>query len=394
MWEPRSAYLHIPFCHRRCYYCDFAIVPLGDHADGTQSSAIEDYLELLDYEIKSSPKGPPLSTVYIGGGTPSILTPTQLERLLRSLRSHFGIALGAELSFEMDPSTFDRLRFEGYLAAGINRVSLGVQSFDNKVLAQLGRRHRWEHINEATTWIREAFAEHALTSWSLDLIQGLPEQTLPQWKDQLEQAIFLAPPHLSIYNLSIEPGTVFERKNKLGQLTLLTVDEVANIMEATNTTLLDAGYNHYEISNFAFPGHASRHNRSYWSGAGWWGFGLSASSAPYGEILARPRSSKQYRQWLSADRLRSIPISSKGMPFDERLIVSMRRREGINLFMQARICGINHAALNNLIDRWQCFYDAGLLVREGDRWYLNESRGMSMSNGLLREMLVWWESLP
>ncbi|BBL85874.1 Oxygen-independent coproporphyrinogen III oxidase (chromatophore) [Paulinella micropora] len=393
MWEPRSAYLHIPFCHRRCYYCDFAIVPLGDHADGAKSDAIETYLELLEYEINSSPSGPPLSTVYIGGGTPSMLTPAQVDRIFKSLKSHFGIASGAELTLEMDPSTFDQLRFEGYLAAGINRVSLGVQSLDDSILLQLGRRHCCEHIHKATSWIREAFAEQSLISWSLDLIQTLPGQSLTQWRQQLKKAIILNPPHISIYNLSIEPGTVFERKNKLGQLNLPTMDEVADIMEATSCILSHSGYGKYEISNFAFPGHTSRHNRSYWSGSGWWGFGVSASSAPYGEILARPRKRREYIQWLSADRLKAVPLHSGGMPFDERLIVGLRRREGVALFSQARICDINDNDLKGLLDKWQCFYDMGLLIIDGDRWRLSESAGMSMSNTVLREMLVWWEAI-
>jgi oxygen-independent coproporphyrinogen-3 oxidase len=179
---PRAAYLHIPFCHRRCFYCDFAVVPLWDHADGAHSGSIDAYLPLLQAEIAASPNPAPLSTLYIGGGTPSLLTPEQMGQLLEGLRQHFGFAPGAEITLEMDPASFDRPRLEGMLALGINRVSLGGQSFDDIVLERLGRRHRRQHLLQAAGWLRQARAAGALDSWSLDLIQGLPEQDLPHWQ--------------------------------------------------------------------------------------------------------------------------------------------------------------------------------------------------------------------
>ncbi len=135
---PRSAYLHIPFCHRRCFYCDFPVVPLGDRADGSRSGSIPAYLALLEAEIAASPAGAPLSTVYLGGGTPSLLTPDQVAGLLAALRRRHGLAAGAEVSLELDPASFDQQRLRAYLAAGVNRVSLGGQSFDDAVLEGLG----------------------------------------------------------------------------------------------------------------------------------------------------------------------------------------------------------------------------------------------------------------
>ena len=154
--DPRSAYIHIPFCHRRCFYCDFAVVPLGDRADGASSGSIAAYLALLQREIAASAGGPPLATVYFGGGTPSMLTPAQVGVLLEALADRFGLAPGAELSLELDPASFDEARLAGYLAAGINRVSLGGQSFDDRVLAELGRRHRGDDLREAAGWLRRA----------------------------------------------------------------------------------------------------------------------------------------------------------------------------------------------------------------------------------------------
>jgi oxygen-independent coproporphyrinogen-3 oxidase len=412
-WPPRSAYLHIPFCHRRCFYCDFAVVPLGDHADGAESGSIAAYLELLLGEIAAAPAGPPLSTVYVGGGTPSMLTPAQLGSLLAALAARFGLAPGAEVSLEMDPASFDGPRLAGYLAAGVNRVSLGGQSFDDGVLERLGRRHRRSDLLQAAAWLDQARQGGELASWSLDLIQGLPEQGLAAWRDQLAQALALAPPHLSIYDLIIEPGTVFAWRQGRGELDLPDADLGADLMELTAQALQAAGYGHYEISNFALPGHASRHNRVYWSGAGWWGFGLGATSAPWGQRLARPRTRAAYADWLAQASPAgsagpgSVPgaaagpgegattpqdaSEAPGLPFDERLLVGLRRREGVRLAELAGQAGVTSSELADLLGRWQPFRERGLLLQDGPRWRLSDPEGLALSNGVLRELVAWWE---
>ncbi len=390
-WPPRSAYLHIPFCHRRCFYCDFAVVPLGDHADGANSGSIAGYLELLLGEIAAAPAGPPLATVYVGGGTPSMLTPAQVGSLLAALGTHFGLAPGAEISLEMDPASFDGPRLAGYLAAGVNRVSLGGQSFDDAVLARLGRRHRSTDLLQAASWLHQARQGGDLASWSLDLIQGLPEQGLAAWRQQLAQAVALAPPHLSIYDLIIEPGTVFAWRQGRGELELPDADLGADLMELTAQALQAAGYGHYEISNFALPGHASRHNRVYWSGAGWWGFGLGATSAPWGQRLARPRTRAAYAEWLAESHPANRGTQAPGVPFDERLLVGLRRREGVRLADLAGQAGVTRAELGDLLGRWQPFCERGLLLQEGPRWRLSDPEGLALSNGVLRELVAWWE---
>jgi len=390
-WPPRSAYLHIPFCHRRCFYCDFAVVPLGDHADGANSGSIAGYLELLLGEIAAAPAGPPLATVYVGGGTPSMLTPAQVGSLLAALGTHFGLAPGAEISLEMDPASFDGPRLAGYLAAGVNRVSLGGQSFDDAVLARLGRRHRSTDLLQAASRLHQARQRGDLASWSLDLIQGLPEQGLAAWRQQLAQAVALAPPHLSIYDLIIEPGTVFAWRQGRGELELPDADLGADLMELTAQTLQAAGYGHYEISNFALPGHASRHNRVYWSGAGWWGFGLGATSAPWGQRLARPRTRAAYAEWLAESHPASRGTQAPGLPFDERLLVGLRRREGVRLADLAGQAGVTSSELGDLLGRWQPFRERGLLLQEGPRWRLSDPEGLALSNGVLRELVAWWE---
>jgi oxygen-independent coproporphyrinogen-3 oxidase len=389
------------------------VVPLGDHADGAESGSIAAYLELLLGEIAAAPAGPPLSTVYVGGGTPSMLTPSQLGSLLAALAARFGLAPGAEISLEMDPASFDGPRLAGYLAAGVNRVSLGGQSFDDGVLERLGRRHRRSDLLQAAAWLNQARQGGDLASWSLDLIQGLPEQGLAAWRDQLDQAVALAPPHLSIYDLIIEPGTVFAWRQGRGELELPDADLGADLMELTAQALQAAGYGHYEISNFALPGHASRHNRVYWSGAGWWGFGLGATSAPWGQRLARPRTRAAYAEWLAQGSPTGSPgpgsvpgaaagpsggsptpqdtTQAPGLPFDERLLVGLRRREGVRLAELAGQAGVTPSELEELLGRWQPYRERRLLLQDGPRWRLSDPEGLALSNGVLRELVAWWE---
>jgi len=410
-WPPRSAYLHIPFCHRRCFYCDFAVVPLGDRASAEAgapgSASIGAYLELLHREIAAAPSGPPLSTVYCGGGTPSLLRPKQLDALLQALAQRYGLAPGAEITLELDPASFDRPRLAAYLAAGVNRVSLGGQSFDDGVLAALGRRHRRSDLLAAAGWLGQARRRGRLVSWSLDLIQGVPGQRAPQWRQQLQQALLLAPPHLSVYDLTIEPGTVFDRLERRGALDLPDAELAADLMELTARELGAAGYGHYEVSNYALPGHASRHNRVYWSGAGWWGFGLGATAAPWGQRQARPRTREGYRQWLQRQELEprcpglQHTTGQGTAPFswaewlEDQLIVGLRRREGVRplalLSAAGLAAGPARLALADLACQLADFRSSGLLLLEGPRWRLSDPAGLALSNAVLRACLVWWE---
>jgi oxygen-independent coproporphyrinogen-3 oxidase len=427
---PRAAYLHIPFCHRRCFYCDFPVVPLGDRADGAQgpgASSVAAYLALLHQESALARQGPPLSTIYLGGGTPSLLAPAQVGALLEALQHRFGIAPGAEITLEADPASFDRDRLLGWLAAGINRISLGGQSLDDGVLAALGRRHRGTDVVQAATWLEAAQGRSALRSWSLDLIQGLPPffgatvagatvaeatvaearapaDVLAHWHQQLRQALALGPPHFSVYDLIVEPGTVFARQQERGQLRLPDEDLGADLMEATAQVLRQAGYGRYEISNYALPGHASRHNRVYWSGAGWWGFGMGATSAIGGKRQARPRTREQYAAWIEAGAREGElggaevggaedgdgPLGA-GPPIDELLMVGLRRREGVPLRQMLGQLGLDRQAERELRLRLAAFEQRGLLRVEGGRWRLQDPEGLALSNAVLRDILEWWQ---
>jgi oxygen-independent coproporphyrinogen-3 oxidase len=376
------------------------VVPLGDRAGSAAgepgAASIEAYLALLQREIAASDAGPPLATIYFGGGTPSLLDPAQLLALIEALERRFGIAAGAEITLELDPASFSRQRLAAYLRAGVNRVSLGGQNFDDQVLASLGRRHRRQDLIEAASWLAQAQAQGELRSWSLDLIQALPGQQLEHWRSQLLQATALQPPHLSIYDLTIEPGTVFARRLERGQLQLPDGDLAADLMELTQALLSGAGYGHYEISNYALPGHASRHNRVYWSGAGWWGFGMGATAAPWGVRQARPRTRELYGRWLAAQPQSAsgeLHQRRQGMPFDERLLVGLRRREGVQLPRLLAEAGLEPARLEELAQLLEPFTAQGLLLVEGSRWRLSDPEGLALSNAVLRPLLAWWDGL-
>ena len=403
---PRSAYLHIPFCHRRCFYCDFVVVPLGDKASGENgpgSSAIKSYLNLLHREIAVVPEGAPLATVYIGGGTPSLLTPSQISSLLGHLENHFGFQDGVEITMEIDPASFSLESLKGFVDVGITRISLGGQSFDDLILERLGRRHRRSHLLEACQWLNDFYRSGWISTWSLDLIQCVPGMSLCSWEKELNQAIDTSAPHLAIYDLSIEAGTVFAWKQSRGELELLDHDLAADIMRATSSVLSKVGFARYEISNYALPGHASRHNRVYWSGAGWWGFGQGATSAPWGERFARPRTRDTYRTWIEDQEQNGVHpslevLTACSMTLDEQLMVGLRRREGIDFYALARRWGWSEEKCDFYVKLFCEFMkdslEGGLLKREGSRFRLSEPKGMELSNQTLIQMLRWWDSLP
>ena len=340
--------------------------------------------------------------MYVGGGTPSLLRPDQIAALLQQLRGRFGFQDGAEITLEMDPATFGRSDLRALIEAGVTRVSLGGQSFDDLRLAALGRRHRRQDLLEACHWLQESLQIGGLQSWSLDLIRNLPDQGDEEWAAQLEQAVAVRAPHVSIYDLSVEPGTVFAWREKRGELALPEEDAAADRIAFTTGRLRRAGYSRYEISNFARPGHASRHNRVYWSGAGWWAFGLGATSAPWGERMARPRTREAYGSWLKDQRQHLdsslLEGTATSLPLDDRLLVGLRCHEGVDLWELARRCGWNQRRCSRdlpaLEARWQPFVEMGLMERFGCRWRLSDPEGMAVSNRVLVEVVEWWELLP
>lgn len=356
---PTAAYVHIPFCRRRCYYCDFAVSVVGDRppitAAATRSQppefgAIAQYVEVLRQEILSTPPvQQPLETVFLGGGTPSLLTVAQLEQILQTLQHQFGIAAAAEISMEIDPDTFDEQRLRGYKAAGINRVSLGVQSFQADLLAACGRTHTPADIHRAVALIRQV----DLPNFSLDLISGLPTQTLAQWQASLEAAIALEPPHISVYDLTIEPMTAFGRWYQPGMAPLPTEETTAQMYRLAQQTLTAAGYEHYEVSNYAKPGYQCRHNRVYWKNLPYLGFGMGAASYVHHQRFTRPRKRRDYFQWVQSSKATEGKIECSITSPTERLLdtlmLGFRLAEGLSLTELVQQFGM--AAVEKM---WRC----------------------------------------
>lgn len=355
---PSSAYVHIPFCRRRCYYCDFPVSIVGERTRGDASGTICQYVEVLCQEIAITPVlGQPLKTVFFGGGTPSLLSVGQLNHILEALYRRFGISSSAEISMEMDPGTFDLNQLHGYCAAGVNRVSLGVQAFQPELLQVCGRSHTVTDIWVAVEMIRQV----GIPDLSLDLISGLPHQTLEQWQASLEAAITIAPTHISIYDLTVEAGTAFGRYYQPGVQPLPSDETTAQMYRQGRQVLTGAGYEHYEISNYAQPGHQCRHNRVYWENKSYYGFGMGAASYVQGQRFTRPRKTKEYYAWVEQLRASGGVIDCPQTPLDEvlleTLMLGLRLTEGVSLSMLAEQFGEE-----TLEQIWRClrrYYQKG-----------------------------------
>lgn len=337
---PHSAYVHIPFCRRRCYYCDFPVSIVGDNTRGDTSGSISQYTELLCKEIAITlPSKQPLRTIFFGGGTPSLLSINQLTQILKALDQQFGISESAEISMEIDPGTFDLNQIQGYRAAGVNRVSLGVQAFQPELLQVCGRSHTVEDIWTSVEMIQSV----GMPDFSLDLISGLPHQSIEQWQESLEAAIAIAPTHISIYDLTIEPVTAFGRYYQPGVQPLPTDDATAQMYCQARQVLTTAGYQHYEISNYAKPGHQCQHNRVYWQNRPYYGFGMGATSYVQGQRFTRPRKTKEYYQWvqnfITAGGVLDFPQTPPDEVLLETLMLGLRLQEGVSLSFLAQLFG-------------------------------------------------------
>ena len=325
---PTAAYIHIPFCRRRCFYCDFPISVVGNSGGKSASIMLEEYIAALIKDIQSTPSTEePLQTVFFGGGTPSLLSPQQLTQIIQAIASHFGIADNAEISMEIDPGTFDRHRLLGYLEAGLNRFSLGVQTFDEELLKVCGRSHTLADAMQAVEIIKQL----EIDNFSLDLISGLPHQTLEHCLKSLETAIAIAPKHLSCYDLVLEPVTAFGKQYQPGETPLPNDDDAAEMYRLTQATLTKAGYQHYEISNYAQPGYQCRHNRVYWENKPYYGFGMGAASYVAGKRFSRPRTRREYYAWLETGSIVDAPEISATDYILETLMLGLRLAEGIDL---------------------------------------------------------------
>ena len=290
----RGIYAHVPFCAHRCHYCDFFTVAGRDD----QRPA---FVDRMQKDVAATPAwvGGDIETIFVGGGTPTYLAPPDLVRLLRALHDRFVGECSIEFTVEANPETVTREIAEALVTGGVNRVSLGAQSFHPELLHALERRHDPNRVGVALEHLREA----GITRTSVDLIFAIPGQDLGQWEDDLARAIDLGTDHLSCYGLVYEPGTPLRGRRDRGEVEPVGDDLEARMYEIARDRLAESGFEQYEISNWARPGHRCRHNLLYWRNENWWPLGPSASGHIEGH---RWRNQPRLGEYLEGDGLPAI----------------------------------------------------------------------------------------
>jgi oxygen-independent coproporphyrinogen III oxidase len=314
--KPAGIYIHIPFCRSRCSYCDFAT--------GMYSAQLAEryVLNLVDEIASWREVEPPeaVDTIYFGGGTPSLLSPAQLETLVDAVHRRFTVSETAEVTIEINPGSVTRETLGDFRSLGINRASFGAQTFDDHELARLGRSHSADDTRRTFRYLRDAGFENV----SFDLIAGLPGQTMAGWQRNLAEAFALRPEHLSFYLLEVHQGTPLADHIKKGIQPAPDDDLAAEMYEAMLDKACEAGYEHYEISNLCLPGFQSRHNTKYWTAAPYYGFGCSSHSYD-----------GSFRRWANErDLVRYIEMIGQGKPAlgsETRLTAADRQAEAVFL---------------------------------------------------------------
>ncbi|TPE37747.1 radical SAM family heme chaperone HemW [Streptococcus xiaochunlingii] len=317
--KPSSAYVHIPFCTQICYYCDFSKVFI-------KNQPVDAYLEHLIQETRSYEIGK-LRTLYIGGGTPTALSAQQLAYLLTELPKVMDLSEVEEFTIEANPGDLDPDKIAVLKDSQVNRVSLGVQTFDNKMLKKIGRSHQEQDIYDNIRHLKQAGFDNI----SIDLIYALPGQTMDQVKENVAKAIDLDIPHMSLYSLILENHTVFMNRMRRGKLPLPKEELEAEMFEYIIEELEKAGFEHYEISNFSKPGFESRHNLVYWDNAEYYGLGAGASGYVDG---IRYKNHGPIRHYLEAVEAGKARITEEHLTMEEKmeeeLFLGLRKKTGVS----------------------------------------------------------------
>lgn len=375
----KRLYVHVPFCIAKCRYCAFVSSP-------PKKNELDEYPGLLLRELQlHASTAEPFTSIYFGGGTPSLLNPRQLDRLLEGITALTGISADAEITLEANPGTVDAASLRAFRATGINRLSLGIQSFDDSFLKILGRIHTAEQVHQV---FRDARAA-GFTNISTDLMNSLPHQNLRHWRSELMRVLALEPEHISIYGLTVEDGTPFSHSYSAGSPELPDDDLSADMFELADELLSEAGFDHYEIASYARPGYRSRHNSGYWRRDGYLGLGVAAHSfLPEGNGIrfSNPDSLDEYRRKVMAGepaQMNENPLT-RDDALAEFLFLGLRLAEGIRLADFERKFGqelesLHGAAVRELVR-------LGLLEQTGSVLALTR-RGMLLSNQVFSRLL-------
>jgi putative oxygen-independent coproporphyrinogen III oxidase len=369
-------YVHVPFCSAICNYCNFN---RGLFDAGLKAQ----YVAALQREIASQADGAPADTIYFGGGTPSLLEPGEVEAIVGACRRAFAVSLDAEITLEANPETVTPERLVGFRAAGVNRLSFGVQSFRDEELQRLTRLHSAARAAEAFGVARRAEFDNI----SLDLMMWLPQQTIPQWLESVDALIGLGPDHASLYILELYPNAPLREAMARGQWSLAPDDDAADMFLEAMARLDAAGYEQYEISNVARPGRESRHNLKYWTDGEWLGFGCGAHST---RRAVRWKNLSSTTEYIAA-------VASGGQLAVDRRVLSAREALEEALFTGLRLTrgiDVDTVKARYGVDVWDIyrrqleqFREAGVLIYDGRLLRLSRA-GMLLANEIMAKFLV------
>ena len=372
--KPTSAYVHIPFCTQICYYCDFSKVFI-------KNQPVDSYLEHLLEEFRSYDIQK-LRTLYIGGGTPTALSASQLEVLLKGLTKNLDLSVLEELTIEANPGDLDANKIAVLKNSAVNRVSLGVQTFDDKMLKKIGRSHLEKDIYENIDRLKLAGFDNI----SIDLIYALPGQTMEQVKENVAKAIGLDIPHMSLYSLILENHTVFMNRMRRGKLPLPKEELEAEMFEYIIAELERAGFEHYEISNFSKTGFESRHNLMYWDNAEYYGIGAGASGYVNG---IRYKNHGPIRHYLSAVEEGNARITEEHLSqkekMEEEMFLGLRKKSGVSMARFEEKFGRSFDELYGEIVR--DLVQQGLMQIEGDRVRMTK-RGLFLGDTVAERFIL------
>ena len=381
--ETASLYLHIPFCHTRCHYCDFntyaGILPLRE----PYVRALLTEIELAGKMVQIADALPRRSrTIFFGGGTPSMLSVPQISRLLDACFKAFVVDEDAEITLEANPGTLSQEQLVGLRKAGINRLSMGAQSFDAELLKTLGRIHSPDEITQAVHYARAA----GFTAINLDFMFGLPDQTMQHWRATLERALELHPDHFSLYSLIVEEGTPFHTWAAEGRITPGDEDLCADMYEYADELLQRAGYINYEISNWALPGQHSRHNLTYWQNLPYIGMGAGAYSSFGNRRFSNERDPLAYIKQLKTGRTPEVEseVIEHEQAMAETAFLALRTAIGLHLpTFEQRFAQPFAQFVGN---RLRMVEEAGLLEQENG-WLRLSQRGRLLGNEVFLRLL-------
>ena len=378
---PLSLYVHLPWCIKKCPYCDFNSHEWGARRGDAAALPLARYLDALRADLEAALPlvwGRRIHSIFIGGGTPSLFEPEAIDRLIADIRARLPLEPGCEITMEANPGTFERDRFRGYRAAGVTRLSIGVQSFDDALLQAIGRVHDGAQAIAAIEEAREAFE-----TWNLDLMYALPGQTLAQFDADLDRALAFEPPHLSIYHLTIEPNTLFAAQPPSGERALPDEDLAFDMLDRIVERTAASGLERYEVSAFARPGHRCAHNLNYWQFGDYLGIGAGAHgklSFPHRvlrEVRYRDPATYMTQALAGAAVAQHEEVARAQLPF-EFALNALRLREGFELARFSERTGLSLGAIASALAEAE---RRGLIERDFQRVWPTE-RGFDLLSDL------------